>query len=239
MLNSSLKTHIESIYKFLQKNHSTSNIIVLRRKGAQEDMLKGLFSDAETNTMGISLKLKFANLNDNFTSDQIRPFLDSNKNNLVIACSLDENFTKQLAGRLAFMDEIYPLQLLGMPTLDAIKDFEKKEYKGLEIVYSTPFYNAKTDKISISLTNHFKNNFYSRPSDMVFRGYETLLRFGKLLLEKGPNLVSSIGEKKYRVFTDYDIQPVFSNKQSPTFDYFENKKLYFVRMVDGVIKGQL
>ncbi|MEO6917086.1 MAG: hypothetical protein ABI151_16940, partial [Chitinophagaceae bacterium] len=228
-----------AMYKFLQKNHGTSNIIVLRKKGAQEDMLKGLFSNAEASTTGVSLKLKFANLNDNFTSDQIRPFLDSSKNNVVVACSLDENFARQLASRLAFMDDIYPMQLFGMPTWDGIRDFEKKEYRGLQIIYTTPFYNAKSDKISIAITNHYRTAFYSRPSDMVFRGFETLLRFGKLLIDKGPNLASSIGEKKYRVFTDFDIQPVFCNKQSPTLDYFENKKLYFVKMIDGVIKGVL
>ena len=93
------------------------------------------------------------------------------------------------------------------------------------------------DKVSISITNYFKNNLYSRPTDMAFRGYECLMHFGKLLLEKGSNLGSSIGEKKYKVFTDFDIQPVFLNKQSPTLDYFENKKIYFVKILDGVIKS--
>jgi len=78
---------------------------------------------------------------------------------------------------------------------------------------------------------------YSRPTDMVFRGYECLMHFGKLLLQHGPNLSSSIGEKKFKVFNDFDIQPVFLNKQSPTLDYFENKKVYFVKLVDGVIRG--
>ena len=138
MLNSSLKTHIDAMYKFLQKNHGTSNIIVFRKKGTQEDMLKALFSDAETNTMGVSLKLKFVNLNENFTPDQIRPYLDSNKRNIVVASSLDENFARHLAARLANMTDMYPVQLLGMPTWDGMKDFEKKEYRGLEMILWHP-----------------------------------------------------------------------------------------------------
>jgi hypothetical protein len=70
---------------------------------------------------------------------------------------------------------------------------------------------------------------------MVFRGYETVYHFSKLLQEYGTNLNSSIGSKKYKLFTDFDIQPVFLNKQNMTLDYFENKKLYFIKKVNGNI----
>ena len=69
---------------------------------------------------------------------------------------------------------------------------------------------------------------------MVFRGYETTYRFAKLLLHYGKSLSGSIGEKKYKVFNDFDIEPVL-NKQTLTLDYFENKKLYFVKKTDGNI----
>ncbi len=68
---------------------------------------------------------------------------------------------------------------------------------------------------------------------MVFRGYETTWHFARLLMDYGKNLSGSIGEKKYKVFDDFDIEPVFLNKQNLTLDYFENKKLYFIRKVDG------
>ena len=68
---------------------------------------------------------------------------------------------------------------------------------------------------------------------MVFRGYETVYRFGKLLALHGGNLSGSIGEKKFKVFNDLEITPVFLNKQSMTLDYFENKKLYFIKKMDG------
>jgi hypothetical protein len=34
---------------------------------------------------------------------------------------------------------------------------------------------------------------------------------------------------------EFDIQPVI-NRTTMTLDYFENKKLYFVKKVDGVVK---
>ena len=233
ILNSTLQTHCEGIYRYLQKNYGTSNVIVFRKKGQMEDRLQAYFSEAEKNTPGVKLKMKFITL-DETKPFVLQPHLDSIRLTVCIAASLDENFGKNIAQQLSTSIETYPALLVGMPTWDAITDFNKKEYKGLNIVYTTPFYNAKTDKTSTSINNYFKNNLYSRPTDMVFRGYECLYRFGKLLIEKGSNLNSSIGEKKYKVFTDWDIQPIL-DKQTLSLDHFENKKLYFVKKLNGAV----
>ena len=237
ILNSTLKTHCEAIYRFLQRNYATARAVVFTRKGAQENILKNYFTDIEKGTASINLRLKYITLNDNFTPAQLMPYLDSNRLTMVIAGSLDQNFAKRLGKTLAYLNTDYPVQLIGMPTWDGIKEFDNKDYKGLGIFYTTPFYHSKTNKVSMAITNYFRTNFYSRPTDMVFRGYESMMRFGSLLLEHGHNLNSSIGEKKYKVFTDYDIQPVFLNRQSLTLDYFENRKLYFVKQESGVVTG--
>jgi len=234
ILNSTLQTHCEGIYRFLQRNYATSPVIIFRKKGNMEDRLQTYFSEAEKNTSGVKLKIRYVLL-DETKPAPVQQYLDSTKLIVSIAGSMDENFGKNLAQQLAAGIETYPSLLIGMPTWDAITDFTKKEYKGLNIIYTTPFYNAKTDKTSLFITNYFKNILYSRPSDMVFRGYECMYRFGKLLIEKGANLNTSIGEKKYRVFTDWDIQPVLDN-QTLSLDHFENKKLYFVKKTDGIIK---
>ena len=234
ILNATLQTHCENIYRYLQRNYPTSPIIITRKKGLVEDRLQAYFSDAEKNTSGVKLKVKWITTEENkpvaFTQN-----IDSTKLTIVIAASLDENFGKAIAEQLSAISNSYHTVLIGMPTWDAITDFTKKEYKGLNILYTTSFYNAKIDKTSVGITNYFKNILYSRPSDMVFRGYECLYRFGKLLLDKGSNLNTSIGEKKYKVFTDWDIQPVL-DKQTMALDHFENKKLYFVMKTDGLVK---
>jgi len=234
ILNATLQTHCESIYRYLQRNYPTSPIIITRKKGLVEDRLQAYFSDAEKNTSGVKLKVKWINTEDN-KPVAFAQNIDSTKLTIVIAASLDENFGKAIAQQLSAISNSYHTVLIGMPTWDAIADFTKKEYKGLNILYTTSFYNAKIDKTSVGITNYFKNTLYSRPSDMVFRGYECLYRFGKLLLDKGSNLNTSIGEKKYKVFTDWDIQPVL-DKQTMALDHFENKKLYFVMKSDGLVK---
>lgn len=234
ILNSTLKTHCEGIYHFLQRYYPVSSVTVFRKTGAMEDKLKMYLTDMEKATNGVKLKMKYVNLDGNNPAD-LRQYLDSDRLNISLVGSLDENFGKKIAMQLSAFSESYSSLVIGMPTWDGITDFNKKDYKGIDIVYSTPFYAAKADSLNNTISDNFNSTMFARPSDMVFRGYECMYRFGKLLVEKDSNLVSSIGEKKFKVFTDFDIQPVL-NHQTFSLEYFENKKLYFIKKTDGVIK---
>jgi hypothetical protein len=237
MLNSTLKTQCEGIYRHIQKFYSVDRLIVFRKKGVLEDRIRSYFDDFAKNTTGVPLKIKYIDLTDSFQVNQLTPYLDTLQNTLCIAGSLDENFGKRLALQLATLKkQNYKATVMGMPTWDAIRDFTRPEYRGLEIVYSTPFYNTRTDKVSQSITNTFNTRMFARPSDMVMRGYETVWRFTKLLLQYKSDFASNITRKEFNVFQETDIQPVV-NKQTLTLDYFENKKLYFLKWQDGIIKS--
>ena len=124
-----------------------------------------------------------------------------------------------------------------MPTFDNLeKEFTKPEYKGLGIIYSTPFYNKRQDSVSMSITNYFNSKMFARPSDMVMRGYEATWRFSKLLLRYKSDIASNLTRREFNVFREFDIQPVFS-KHNMTLDYFENKKLFLLHWQDGLIKN--
>ncbi len=237
MLNATLQTHIERLYKYLQKNYALSPIIMFRKKGQMEDIIRSFFDSAGKNTLSVRLKVKYVDLVDSFTVDQLAAKLDSNVHTVCVAGSLDENFGRRLSLQLASIDKSYPLTLVGMPTFDNLtKDFTTPQYKGLEIVYSTPFYNSRMDKVSQAITDYFNTKMYARPSDMVMRGYEATWRFSKLLLEYGKDIASNLTRKEFNIFRELDIQPVI-NKQTTALDYFENKKLFFVKWQDGIIKG--
>jgi len=237
VLNSTLKTQCEGIYKHIQKYYALNPVIVFKKKGQLEDRIKSYFEDFGKNTASVPLKIKYVELTDSFTLSQLRTHLDTTKQTLCIAGSLDEAFGKRLVQQLSTLKkQKYLSSIMGMPTWDNIKDFNKPEYKGVEIMYATPFYNAKTDKISQGITNYFNKVMYARPTDMVFRGYEVTWKYGKLLSLYGKDLASNLANKQAKVFTDFDIQPVLS-KQSMTLEYFENKKLYFLKWQDGVLKG--
>lgn len=236
ILNPTLKTQCEGIYKYVQKYYPINPVVVFRKKGLIEDQIKSYLEDYTKSTASVPLKIKYIDLPDDFTAIQLNKYLDTTRRTLCIAGSLDMNFGRQLAAQLASINKQYPSVVMGMPTWDGIKEFTKPEFKGIEIIYGTPFYHAKTDRISVAINNHFNNTMYARPSDMVFRGYEVTWKFAKLLLQYGKDISSNIGNKQNQVFTDFDIQPVL-NRKNMSLDYFENKKLYFLKWQDGVFKS--
>jgi hypothetical protein len=235
ILNSTLKTHCASIYRFLQRNYATSTIFMFRKKGLQEDRLQNYFTEIEKNTASVPLRLKFITLAETFDIRQLLPYLDSNRKTICVVGSLDENFGKNFCQQLASVFKTYPTKIIGMPTWDNINDFTQPEYSDAEIFYTSPFYINPNDSLVLGIQQYYKTRFFSRPSDMVFRGYETIYHFAKLLELHGHSLSSNLGEKKFKVFNDFDIQPVFLNRQNMTLDYFENKKLYFIKKVNGNI----
>jgi hypothetical protein len=235
VLNPTLHTHCEGIYKHLQKYFSLDPIIVFRKKGQLEDRIKTYLDDIARTTRSVPLKMKYVELTDSFTVDQLRRQLDTTRQTVCMAGSLDENFGKRLVQQLAALGkENYKATVMGMPTWDGLP-FQRSEFRGVDIIYSTPFYNAKLDKVSAGINSYFKENMFARPTDMVFRGYEVIWKFGKLLLQYKEDLASNLSNRQYKLFTDFDIQPELS-RQNMTLDYFENKKLYFVKWQEGIIK---
>lgn len=234
ILNPTLRTQCEGIYKFIQRTFTVKPIVVFRRKGKMDDVVKTLFDEFSNSTVTAPLQLKYVELNDSFTVSQLQEHLDSNRQNLCMAGSLDVNFGRRLAAQLSSISKRYPVALVGMPTWETIRDFSKPEYRSLEIIYPSPFYNARKDKVSEAITEYFNTQLYARPGDMVFRGYEVTLRFVKLLLQYGDDFPSNLANKTAPIFTDFNIQPVI-NRSTTTLDYFENKKLYFIRWKDGIM----
>lgn len=235
ILNPTLGTHCTAIYKFLQKNHALSTITYFRKKGTTDDRLKNYFAEAEKNTASVPLKIRYVNLDDSITTEQLAKFLDSSKNNICIAGSLDMNFGLMLARQLSVLSRSYKTMLVGMPTWETV-DFTKPAYRGIEIVYSNSLYVNAENKLVQQMQHHFKTKYFSRTADIVYIGFETLYYFGHLLEEPGDDFASIFSKKKNTLFGEIDIQPI-NNKQTGEPDYFENKKLYFIKKVDGQIKA--
>lgn len=233
VLNSTLRTHCEGIYQYLQKYHSTDKIILFRKNGSQESQIRDYFNDMAKTTTAAPLKIEFADIGSSFDISALINRLDSTRKNICIAGSLDENFGNTLVQQLSNVRGKYPLTIVGMPTWDGF-NFSKPEFKNNEIIYTTPFNYNRSGGLSGKLNSTFEETINSRPTDMFFRGYETMLRFGLLLLDTKKDVASNLTRKGNFVFTQFDIQPVFLNKQTMMLDYFENKKLYFIKYSNGI-----
>ncbi len=233
LINPTLRTHLEGIYNYLQRVYPTSTMTMFRRKGSVEDMIQNSFAEIAKSSKSVPLKIKTIELTDSFTTSQVITYLDSSRQNIVICGSLNESFGTNLVKSLSESRK-YRSIAIGMPTWDALRGVDRN----VEILYTTPYHFIRTDKLGLDITNTYRNKFSGRPSDMVFKGFEAMYRFTKLLIKHEGALIKNLSDKSLKLFNDFDIQPVkpYSNN-SNAVDYLENKKLYYIRKMDGQIRS--
>jgi hypothetical protein len=232
LVNPTLRTHIEAIYYYLARIYPTEQIVFFRRAGSTEDMIAGIMSELNKKTYKVPLKLKTVSLPDSFSVEQVLTQLDSNKQNIVVCGTLNEVFGMNLTKAIG-NNKKYKAIIIGSPTWDAIKDIGKDA----EIIYTTPYNYQRTDKTAQSITTNYRIIYAGRPSDMVFKAFEAMYRYGKLLVRYGNNSINHLSDKDLKLFNEFEFQPVRSKKESLLPDYLENKKLYFIKKVDGQIKS--
>ena len=232
LVNPTLTTHIEAIYKYIHRVFPTENITIVKRKGATEDMITNSFIDMNKKTAGLPLKIKTTELTDTFSINQVFKQFDSTKLNIILCASLNEIFGNNLV-KAAASNKNYKTIIIGMPTWDGVKDIGKDA----EIIYTSPYNYSRTDNLGQQITNSYRNKYFGRPSDMVFKGFEAIYHFGKLLLKYNSNLISHLSDKEFKLFNEYDFQPVKLKAINSLPDYLENKKLYFIKKVDTQIKS--
>lgn len=236
IMNSTLKAHCEAIYSYILQNHGTDKIYLCRQKGTQEDMVASFFKQINEKEGQALLPIEIINLDDNVNAAFLRSKLDSNRKNVIIGASLDETFAGGLAKACSQLYKTYPISLIGMPTWDNFSAmYNKKEMAGFPIYYSTPFYTDKSDAFSKSLTAAYHKKYRSKPSDMAFKGFESVYLFTKLLAKGPDNFMSHINDKDLKVFCEYNFRAVNQNEAMVIPDYFENKHLYLIKILNGVV----
>jgi hypothetical protein len=121
-----------------------------------------------------------------------------------------------------------------MPNWDGFSAFyNKKALAGFPVYFTTPFYTDKTDAFSKSLCKAYYNKYRGKPSDMAYKGYESVYLFARLLAKYPDTFMSHISDKNEKVFCEYNFRPVKQNNRASKADYFENKHLYLIKILNG------
>ncbi|UEG48573.1 hypothetical protein LK994_07980 [Ferruginibacter lapsinanis] len=234
--NSTLKAHCEAIFTYTLQNHGTDKILLCRQKGVQEDKVASYFKLLNDQDGKNLLNIQTLNFDSTIDVEILKAKLDSNKQSVIIGGSLDEEFATKLTNACYSMSQSYAITLIGMPNWDGFKSLmSKEEHEDFSVYFTTPYYNSKADNFSKVLTNGYLKKFKTKPSDMAFKGFECAHLFTKLLAKYPTDFMSHLNDKTFKVFSDFNFHPVMLKKGSTIPDYFENKHLYFVRILNGTI----
>jgi len=233
IVNSTLRAHCENIYSYLLQNHGTDNIFLVRKKGSQEDKIAAYFKTINEADGKPLLNLHVLNFESDFSL--LKDKLDSNRHNIIIGGSLNEDYADNLVAAVFPLKKKYNIEMIGMPNWDGFDDLRKPVYKDLPILYTTTYCNAKNDAYSRALQSAYLRKYKGNPSDMSYKGFECAVFFTDLLTRYPQDFISHLNDSSYKLFSGYNFKPVYLNKKSNMPDYFENKHLFFMRILNGKV----
>ena len=236
IMNSTLRAHCEAIYSYILQKHGTDKIYLCRQKGTQEDMVATYFKKINEQEGKPLLQIETLNADDILNAGFLKSKLDSNRTSVIIGGSLDEIFAGKITKASFELRKTYPITLIGMPNWDNFSSlYNRKNLADFPIYYTTPFYTDKYDTFSKSLTAAYYKKYRGKPSDMAFKGFESVYLFTKLLAKNPDNFMNSINDKNVKVFCEYNFRAVRQNNEIAIPDYFENKHLYLIKILNGNI----
>ena len=235
ILNPTLKTHCEAIFTYLlQMTDNRDKILLVRQTGTQEDRVAGYLQLINQPDQQRLLNYQTVVLDSNYTD--LRFKLDSTRNNRIVVGSLDEAFAERIIRILAPLRKKYNVSVIGMPNWDGFSMFSKNgtsTIRDFPVVYTSPYFNAKNDSVSLWLESVYLEKYKGRPSEHAFKGMEMTLQFARHLLEMRGEPTA----QRYTFYSKPNLMPIRKSING-TIDYLENKHVFFLRRINGAMSVQ-
>jgi hypothetical protein len=231
MLMPSVKSHCEYIIDDVSSKYAGQNVALLYRTSALADdnaalyMLNDLYSDVTFR------KLLCNSLP---TKSELAAVFDSTRPNVVVISILNQSFADSLLKALSRYFPNTHFNVYGMPTWSDLPSLRKtNNYKNLAVNVTSPFYYSAADSnLLIALRRSYKNEFAGTPSDMVLRGYESMLWYGSLLRRYGTIFNDDYSDVSAAPFTRFKVKPRWDANGSLL--YLENKNIYMSVYQGGI-----
>lgn len=234
MLQPSVKSHCEFIIDELSRRYSGQNVTLLYRTSSLADdnatvyMLNDLYSEVTFR------KLQCNSLP---TRDALATVLDTTKPNVIAVTILDPLYADSLLATLAKFFPTTHFEVFGMPTWNGISSLRKAgTYSNVTVNVTHPFnFEASGDSVLLQrIKSAFRKEFGGNPSEMVIRGYETMLWYGTLLRRYGTLFNSEYADLSAAPFTRFRIKPRWDRNGSLL--YLENRNIYLSTYQGGIYR---
>ena len=232
--NSTLRTNCEGIFSYLLQKHGTDKIYIIKKKG--DDRIENYFRSINTAEGKPLLTIKTIMTDSSISFYSLLNRIDTTQPVVIIGASLDEGFARDLADACYPIQKKHPLILIGMPNWAGFKTLTKKDrYKDFPIRYTTPHYDTGNNLFDSLLIQKYFQLYRAKPTDMAYKGFEMTYYFTSILLNYPTDFMSHINDTAFTVFHDFNFRPVFIEKGNTVPDYFENKHLFIMQILNGDI----
>ncbi|HQW46701.1 MAG: ABC transporter substrate-binding protein [Bacteroidetes bacterium] len=232
ILQPRLISHIEKMHYSINRKYADNNVIFINKKSGGASNAINYFKNDVVNPLPGRFS-EYEMTGDDLSIEDIILKIDSNYNTCIVLGILDAGIAYKTLKKLNTIAKRFHIKVYCMPTAEAIKSLGKvDEFPDMPVFYTTSYIIDKITPSSMYIGREYKKRMGTAPTDIVFKGFESLYFFAKLLNRYGVPFNDHISDNAYTFITPYKIMPVRENK---TLNFFENKFLYLVRYENGVV----
>ncbi len=231
--NPTLKANCEGIFSYILQKHGTDNIYLFYKKN--DNRVDNYFREINSAQGKPLLKINEIMLDSSVSSAGLRYLIDTTKPVVIIGASLNQVFSQKLADACYPVQKNNPLVLIGMPNWDGFSCWYNTDaYLNFPIRFTTPHYIAKNNTFSKYIHDKYFQLYNIEPSDMVEKGFGVTYNFTSVLIRHPGFFMQNINDTSYAPFHNFNFQPV-SHGDNPQIDYYENKHLFIMQILNGEI----
>ena len=229
MLQPSLKSHCEWIAGDIEKTNAKNKALLLYRTSipSEENAYKYLTDDPANASLFEPLPC-----NTLPHKEQILPLIDTSKTNIVVVSVLDNVYADSLLRVLKKEFSNTHFEVYGMPTWSSMTSISKAgNFPNLTINITLPFSFDILTPQGLYVERVFKKEYGGKPTEMVYRGYETLFWYANLLMRHGTIFNKQYDDNEPAPFTKFEMKPQWDKAGKVL--YLENRHLFVHKYDNG------
>ncbi|MGC4053713.1 MAG: ABC transporter substrate-binding protein [Paludibaculum sp.] len=207
MVHPSLKTHCESIAAEITAKYAGQKVIMFYRRSSELDSLGLKYFTGAPGIEKVEIKRRLCTVAP--SKDKLVTAIDTGKVNVVVMPILDITYADSL---LKILSANFPgtrFEVYGMPAWNDMmfSAAKKKARPNLSLHYTTPFSFDLSSPSAKYVAKMYKKDYGGKPTDLVYRGYETMFWYAGLLKKYGTVFNERYNDNAGAPFTKFEVKP--------------------------------
>lgn len=236
IVNPKINSHLLVAYNQVTKKWPNAKTIWIQSSDSADNKLTELFKSIYQSDPAKKMLLTQFTAKKEFTTTDLAAMIDTTKKeNVLIVGSINENFMIQFSKALSNYPKKGIIQVVGLPVWEGFKEIQNKEYNGIPIYYTSSFYAPPNHTWHSNLDAQYKNTMGNKVPINATKGFELIYYFGHILHKYSKiSFTEDKEDHAFKLLTDFDFKGISWSSKNNAPDYFENKRIYFLRRLNGV-----
>jgi Periplasmic binding protein len=205
MLQPSLKAHCEWIANTVVNRSAGKNILLLYRKTVESDSLA--WKDVVNTDTFHKAEIQKVSCKTLPSLEKLAAHIDTGKTNIVVMPILDNVYADSILKLLATNFPATHFEVYGMPTWNVMSAAKKKALPNISVYLTVSFRCNPASPTAKYIARTFKKDYGGKPSEMVYRGYETMFWYANLLKRYGTVFNEHYADNASAPFTNFEVKP--------------------------------